>query len=576
MANSKTYQQQHRRTNEAVGQDCRFDELDMYGLYRSPHHESSFLVNQIDNAGEVMLAARREPEFDEEGHEIEGSSETLDAYWVGASLRTTQARDIDPIDLTEAQLDHLPLAARERLTGLKRERRRHREKALAADLIGTNRATSHREALVTEYRERRRSHRENWVVEDEPGLMGTDPFDELDDAGAEQVRDAVVHLAERLVTGPSISALEHRLALKVAGGQDLISATSNLQDQLYQEAGIVQPIAAVPAVPSTYNVEADIQGEVLTLWQPKASNQQQVGLIGDDTGRIKFTVWIRSNQSVILHEGDTVRIMAGKVGRYNGQATLAADSETRITVLDRGNGPAPRGDVPNVDWTKYDGRFKGVQHHRACTIPTLTDPGVSRVSRPIHRPWDRLDVDDGKYAASHWLKAVEIYDEDGAIPIPNWWKSQPNVVQVSVPDAADSETIGQHIRERCRQVRAAGCVPDAPAERSFGELEVESDGSVRSLAVDAQSDCEERSVRTDGGNTRTLWVRLPEDSVAGAERSDGSTDAHPIGLPSTSTPCPACEHDRAYFELKQLRAADEAPTRLFTCRACGHRWRDDD
>jgi DNA-directed RNA polymerase subunit M len=37
--------------------------------------------------------------------------------------------------------------------------------------------------------------------------------------------------------------------------------------------------------------------------------------------------------------------------------------------------------------------------------------------------------------------------------------------------------------------------------------------------------------------------------------------------------CPECGHNEAYYELKQTRSADEAPTRIFTCAKCKHTWR---
>ncbi|MBQ9026276.1 MAG: transcription factor S [Methanobrevibacter sp.] len=40
--------------------------------------------------------------------------------------------------------------------------------------------------------------------------------------------------------------------------------------------------------------------------------------------------------------------------------------------------------------------------------------------------------------------------------------------------------------------------------------------------------------------------------------------------------CPKCGHKKAYYELKQTRSADEAPTRFFECASCGHKWRDYD
>lgn len=46
--------------------------------------------------------------------------------------------------------------------------------------------------------------------------------------------------------------------------------------------------------------------------------------------------------------------------------------------------------------------------------------------------------------------------------------------------------------------------------------------------------------------------------------------------PTTDARCPECEHDTAFWELKQIRSADESETRFFECTECGHKWREDD
>ena len=46
--------------------------------------------------------------------------------------------------------------------------------------------------------------------------------------------------------------------------------------------------------------------------------------------------------------------------------------------------------------------------------------------------------------------------------------------------------------------------------------------------------------------------------------------------PTTSAECPECGNDRAHYEMKQIRAADESETRFFTCTQCGQKWREDD
>ena len=46
--------------------------------------------------------------------------------------------------------------------------------------------------------------------------------------------------------------------------------------------------------------------------------------------------------------------------------------------------------------------------------------------------------------------------------------------------------------------------------------------------------------------------------------------------PTTNARCPECSNERAFYEMKQIRAADESETRFFTCTECEHKWREDD
>lgn len=46
-------------------------------------------------------------------------------------------------------------------------------------------------------------------------------------------------------------------------------------------------------------------------------------------------------------------------------------------------------------------------------------------------------------------------------------------------------------------------------------------------------------------------------------------------LPTTrDTECPKCGHRKAYWVLRQTRAADEPETRIYECTSCHHRWRE--
>jgi DNA-directed RNA polymerase subunit M len=68
-------------------------------------------------------------------------------------------------------------------------------------------------------------------------------------------------------------------------------------------------------------------------------------------------------------------------------------------------------------------------------------------------------------------------------------------------------------------------------------------------------------------------------TTQGQEESEvvdtSEVDAEAMG-PTTNARCPECGNDRAFYEMKQIRAADESGTRFFTCTECEHKWREDD
>jgi DNA-directed RNA polymerase subunit M len=47
-------------------------------------------------------------------------------------------------------------------------------------------------------------------------------------------------------------------------------------------------------------------------------------------------------------------------------------------------------------------------------------------------------------------------------------------------------------------------------------------------------------------------------------------------MPTIQIKCPKCEHNLAFWWLRQLRAADESEVRFFRCTKCEHTWRQYD
>lgn len=84
---------------------------------------------------------------------------------------------------------------------------------------------------------------------------------------------------------------------------------------------------------------------------------------------------------------------------------------------------------------------------------------------------------------------------------------------------------------------------------------------------------------SDTDDLRDLFVETTgEEEVTDSQEQDlgRMVDEAESAKPSTSVNCPECSNDRAYYEMKQIRAADESETRFFECTECGHKWREDD
>jgi len=45
-------------------------------------------------------------------------------------------------------------------------------------------------------------------------------------------------------------------------------------------------------------------------------------------------------------------------------------------------------------------------------------------------------------------------------------------------------------------------------------------------------------------------------------------------LPKTRVTCPKCEHNEAFWIMRQMRGSDEPETRFYTCTKCGYKWRE--
>jgi len=77
----------------------------------------------------------------------------------------------------------------------------------------------------------------------------------------------------------------------------------------------------------------DVTGKIVELWEPRSDSIAQVGLLGDETGTVKFTKWAKSDLSRV-EEGEVYRLSNVVTDEYEGQFSVKLNSTTTIEQVD--------------------------------------------------------------------------------------------------------------------------------------------------------------------------------------------------------------------------------------------------
>ncbi|CAI48732.1 replication protein A [Natronomonas pharaonis DSM 2160] len=77
----------------------------------------------------------------------------------------------------------------------------------------------------------------------------------------------------------------------------------------------------------------DLTVKVVDLWEPGADSIAQVGLLGDETGTVKFTKWQKSDLPA-LEEDEVYRLENVVTDEYQGRFSVKLNSTTNIERLD--------------------------------------------------------------------------------------------------------------------------------------------------------------------------------------------------------------------------------------------------
>jgi replication factor A1 len=77
----------------------------------------------------------------------------------------------------------------------------------------------------------------------------------------------------------------------------------------------------------------DLTAKVVELWEPRSDSVAQVGLLGDESGRIKFTAWAKSDLPE-LAEGAVYRLGNVVTDEYEGRYSVKLNRTTTIEELE--------------------------------------------------------------------------------------------------------------------------------------------------------------------------------------------------------------------------------------------------
>jgi hypothetical protein len=229
----------------------------------------------------------------------------------------------------DARPEGLTLEAEERMAGREMEIERTSRRV---ELSRENEREARTRRVATRVSERRR-RTFDWRAasvnpECEPGL--DDPRARLSKQDLGDVNGEAMRLAPKLDCWKR-PAIARRLAEHVVEGASLLTASLRVVEEAKTSPGAMVPIAKIDEVPSN---EVSVEGRVKTLWEPSSPKIAQVGLLEGESGRVKLTVWKKSDQPW-LSEGERVRIYKAAKSWYGGNVHIAATGWTEMTFPDR-------------------------------------------------------------------------------------------------------------------------------------------------------------------------------------------------------------------------------------------------
>jgi hypothetical protein len=282
---------------------------------------SNSASSKVVTVDEQAFERTEDAGVDEDGFEVVDETPELRAT---VEQETQVKVDSNHPDGIVQDFSHLPLAQEERI----RAREAELERISAQAELGTHEGRAERTRAVVTEQVRRRTR-----ANSDRGQHGgvADPREDLSRENLATVNREAHRIAEKIEHGPSRAAVARLLAEKFVDGQGITDAVFDTLDAVKQMPGVIIPIDEVPDVPVS---EVSVSGEIIELWRPSSSAISQVGLIADESGKIKFTSWSKSDQKWV-REGDRVQIKHAKKNWYRGRCSIALTYDSRIVFPER-------------------------------------------------------------------------------------------------------------------------------------------------------------------------------------------------------------------------------------------------
>jgi len=159
----------------------------------------------------------------------------------------------------------------------------------------------------------------------------TDPREQLTQSELAAVNREAMRISKEVPWTRCRAAVGRALAHRLLDGQDLTTAVLETLEQQRRSPFTLTPIEDVPSYP---DYEVSVEGTVIDLWDARDPDVQQVGLLRDDTDKIKF-ITFKSTQPPGVTEGECVRLRCAEKSWYQGRCSLKVTGDTHVVFPDR-------------------------------------------------------------------------------------------------------------------------------------------------------------------------------------------------------------------------------------------------